>query len=118
MRYFDHAYLSAKFAHCFRALGQAKQAERFAVRSLHMDGAYVRGKAFNLSLLASAYAQQGEYERACVVGGEALALTARLKSARAVRYLRDLRSELSPHRDRSAVRQFALRVDATLTGRR
>ena len=32
--YFDEAYLSAKFGHCFAALGQASHAERFDVRGV------------------------------------------------------------------------------------
>jgi transcriptional regulator with XRE-family HTH domain len=112
--YFDEAYLSAKFGHCFRALGQAKQAERYAARSLHMDNSYVRGRAFNLALLATAYAQQNEPDRAATVAREALTLTAQLKSARAAAYLRDLQRRLAPHRTRPAVRQFLTAVDATL----
>jgi hypothetical protein len=56
--YFDEAYLSAKFGRCFHALGQSTHAERFAARSLQMDNRYVRGKAFNLALLASVYARR------------------------------------------------------------
>jgi transcriptional regulator with XRE-family HTH domain len=67
--YFDTAYMSAKFGHCFRELGQAKHAEHFAVQSLRMDSRYVRGRTFNLLLLATAYAQQDDCERACSVGG-------------------------------------------------
>ncbi|MGH3730608.1 MAG: hypothetical protein ACRDTU_17920, partial [Micromonosporaceae bacterium] len=44
--YFDEAYLSAKFGHCFKALDDHTQAEQFARRSLIMDGSYVRGRAF------------------------------------------------------------------------
>lgn len=44
--YFDDAYLSAKFGHCFHALGQPVQAARFAERSLDMDPSYVRGRSF------------------------------------------------------------------------
>jgi hypothetical protein len=51
-------------------------------------GRYVRGHAFNLSLLASALAAQGEPDQACLVGLEALSLTTRLTSARSVRYVR------------------------------
>jgi transcriptional regulator with XRE-family HTH domain len=116
--YFDEAYLSAKFGHCFHALGKPVQAERFAARSLHMDERYVRGKAFNLALLASVQVQRNEPERACAVGAEALALTAQLRSSRAARYVRDLQSQLGPHRARPAVRQFISRVDATLGTRR
>jgi hypothetical protein len=116
--YFDEAYLSAKFGHCFRALGDNTHAERFAARSLDMDKRYVRGRAFNLALLASVHAQQGEPDRACAVGGEALTLTTQLRSARALRYVRDLQHQLSPHRSRPSVRQFSARVDAALGRRR
>ncbi|MEU5907509.1 helix-turn-helix domain-containing protein [Micromonospora sp. NPDC047467] len=116
--YFDEAYLSAKFGHCFKALGKPVQAERFAARSLRMDEQYVRGKAFNLALLASAQAHQGDPERACVVGAQALVLTSRLQSARAARYVRDLQIELAPHRRQPAVQQFIRRVDTVLGSRR
>ncbi|MCI4065118.1 helix-turn-helix domain-containing protein [Micromonospora sp. R77] len=112
--YFDEAYLSAKFAHCFHALGKALPAERFARRSLDMDERYIRGKAFNLALLASVQVQRGEPERGCAIGAEALTLTAQLRSTRAVRYVRDLQAELAPHRKRPVVRQFIARVDAAL----
>ncbi|TDC84562.1 hypothetical protein E1193_05390 [Micromonospora sp. KC606] len=41
-----------------------------------------------------------------------------LRSARAVRYLRDLQTQLAPHRRLPAVRHFTGRVDATLGPRR
>ena len=116
--YFDEAYLSAKFGHCFHALGQHRRAERFAARSLKMDERYVRGKAFNLALLASIHARHGEPERASAIGAEALTLTTQLRSTRAVRYLRDLQTGLAPHRRKPAVRQFITRVDAALGQRR
>ncbi|MFG1678457.1 helix-turn-helix domain-containing protein [Micromonospora sp. NPDC049282] len=118
LSYFDEAYLSAKFGHCFHALGRDTHAERFAVRSLRMDNRYVRGRAFNLALLASIHAQQGETDRACAIGAEALTLTKQLRSARAVRYLRDLQTHLAPHRRLPTVRHFTGRIDATLGPRR
>ncbi|MFJ6199796.1 helix-turn-helix domain-containing protein [Micromonospora sp. NPDC092111] len=116
--YFDEAYLSAKFGHCFAALGKPVPAERFATRSLRMDDRYVRGKAFNLALLATVQVQRGEPERACAIGAEALTLTTQLRSARATRYLRDLQDQLGPHRRRPTVRHFITRADATLGNRR
>ncbi|MFG1653809.1 helix-turn-helix domain-containing protein [Micromonospora sp. NPDC049275] len=116
--YFDEAYLSAKFGHCFHALGHYQQAERFTVRSLRMDERYIRGKAFNLTLLASIYAHHGEPDRASAIGAKALTLTSQLRSARAVRYLRDLQTDLTAHRRRPAVRHFINRVDVTLGQRR
>jgi hypothetical protein len=54
--YFDEAYLAAKFGHCFAAFGRGGEAVRFAARSLNMDSRYVRGRQFNLALLATARA--------------------------------------------------------------
>ncbi|MBQ1023484.1 helix-turn-helix domain-containing protein [Micromonospora sp. C95] len=116
--YFDEAYLSAKFGHCFTALGQHRHAERFAARSLRMDELYVRGKAFNLALLATIQARHSEPDRASAIGGQALTLTTQLKSARAVRYVRDLQSDLMAHRRRPAVRNLITRIDAALGQRR
>jgi tetratricopeptide (TPR) repeat protein len=98
--------MSAKFGHCFRALGQPKQAEVFAKRSLDMDPAYVRGRAFNLSLLATSYAQQGEVEQACTVGRQAVSLARDLKSKRAVRYISDVADGLANVADRADVQLF------------
>ena len=98
LAYFDEAYLAARMAQCFRDLGEAGHAARYARRSLDMDGRYVRGRAFNLSLLATAHVAQGEPEQACIVGRQALDLTVRLHSARSVRYVRDLARRLKPAR--------------------
>ena len=110
LAYFDEAYLAARMAQCFRDLGEAGHAARYARRSLDMDGRYVRGRAFNLSLLATAHAAQGEPERACSVGRQALDLTVRLTSARSVRYVRDLMRRLRPRADVPAVREFTAEV--------
>jgi transcriptional regulator with XRE-family HTH domain len=109
--YFDEAYLSAKFGHCFRALGRGQDAERFAGRSLNMAPGYVRGRAFNLCLLATAHAQQAHVEQACAIGHQAAQLTTALESRRAVKYLTDLRAELVPYADRPEVRELASEID-------
>ena len=96
-------------AQCFRDLGEAGDAARYARRSLDMDGRYIRGRAFNLSLLATAHAAQGEPEQACAAGRQALDLTVRSISARSVRYLRDLVQRLRPRADVAAVREFTTR---------
>ncbi len=106
LAYFDEAYLAARMAQCFRDLGEAGHAARYARRSLDMDGRYVRGRAFNLSLLATAYAAQDEPEQACNVGRQALDLTVRLSSARSVRYVRDLVRRLRPRADIPVVGDF------------
>lgn len=110
LAYFDEAYLAARMAQCFRDLGEAGHAARFARRSLDMDDRYVRGRAFNLSLLAAAYAAQDEPERACGAGRQALDLTVRLTSARSIRYVRDVAHRLGRRADVPAVRDFTAEV--------
>lgn len=115
LAYFDGAYLSAKIAHCFRALGSDAQTARYAEQSLRMADGYVRGKAFNLLLLASAHAP-AEPDRAADVGGRALDLVEGLESRRAVSYLRDLRRRLRPHADVPEVAVFEERAAALTAG--
>jgi hypothetical protein len=110
LAYFDEAYLAARMAQCFRDLGEADHSARYARRSLDMDGRYVRGRAFNLSLLAAAHAAQGEPEQASAVGRQALDLTVRLTSARSVRYVRDLTHRLRPRAEVPSVRDFIAEV--------
>ncbi|MFI6479680.1 hypothetical protein ACIBH1_17235 [Nonomuraea sp. NPDC050663] len=102
--YFDSAYLSAKFSHCFRDLGEGVNAVRFARRSLDMDGRYVRGRMFNLSLLAGGLLQCGEIEEACTAAAEAFSVAGELQSARSRSYAADLRRRLQPYRNVASVR--------------
>lgn len=110
LAYFDEAYLAARMAQCFRDLGEASHAARYARRSLDMDGRYVRGRAFNLALLATACAAQDEPDRACAAGRQALDLTVRLTSARSVGYVRDLLRRLRPRAGVPVVRDFMAEV--------
>jgi transcriptional regulator with XRE-family HTH domain len=107
IRYFDEAYLAAKFGHCFTALDRGDLAARFAERSLAMDSRYVRGRQFNLALLATARVQAGEVEEAARVGVDAVAAAEGMESARAVDYIADLANRLAPHAGLPAVNDFA-----------
>jgi hypothetical protein len=75
-----------------------------------MDGRFVRGKVFNLSLLATALAEQGDIEQACLIGGRAVDLAAGIRSARSLRYVRDLQRALRPAADTPVVRELTARV--------
>src|SRR6516225_4917578 len=91
LQYFDEAYMAAKFGHCFRELGQGDKAEYFARRSLNMVDGYVRGRTFNVVLLANAQLQQQDLDAACATGNQAIDLGSGLQSARTIKYIRDLR---------------------------
>ena len=114
LSYFDEAYFAAKIAHCFHALGQGRQTEKFALRSLDMNPRYIRGKAFNTALLAFGYALQGQLDQACAHGREAIDLTGNLDSARATTYIRRLLAELAPHGQEEQVRSLRSYAEATL----
>jgi hypothetical protein len=110
LSYFDEAYMAAKFGHCFKELGDGPQAENFAKRSLDMVDGYTRGRTFNVLLLANAQLQQRDLDAACVTGNQALDLAAELRSARTIRYTRDLRRRMSAFGEQPNVREFQARA--------
>jgi hypothetical protein len=114
LSYFDEAYMAAKFGHCFRELGQGDKAEYFARRSLDMVDGYVRGRTFNVVLLANAQLQQQDLDAACDTGNQALDLGAGLQSARTIKYIRDLRRRMSKFNKEPAVSDFQERAHELL----
>ncbi|MGV9408958.1 hypothetical protein ACWDOP_03500 [Nocardia sp. NPDC003693] len=109
LAYFDRSYMSAKTAHCFRELGDNARTARLAEQSLTMSRGYQRGRAFNLSLLASALASS-EPREAVRVGREALEIALDLASRRSWSYLRDLRYRLRPFEALAEVSEFRQQV--------
>ena len=106
--------MAAKFGHCFRELGQGDKAELFARRSLDMVDGYIRGKVFNVVLLANAHLQQQNLDETCDVGHQALDLSLGLQSARTVKYIRDLRRRMSKFSNVPAVSEFQSRAHELL----
>jgi len=106
LAYLGEAYLAARFAHCFRDLGDVARAERFVLRSLDMDAGFARCRAFNTVLLATVRVQQHEIEEACAVGVEAVRLASQLRSRRAWHYVRELDGRLASHSSAPPVRAF------------
>lgn len=104
INYFDEAELAAEFGHCFRDLGQARQATSYAEQSL--SGTNVRSDFFATMVLADSFLGQDEPEQACAIAIRALNLGAQLKSARCVSYLGEFRTRLDTHADHPAVRDF------------
>ncbi|WP_245633818.1 helix-turn-helix domain-containing protein [Amycolatopsis jejuensis] len=98
LSYFDAPYMAAKFAHAFRDLGMAPDAERFARRSLDMSDGYDRGKLFNTALLASALADQRRVDEACASAKAAVRMAGSVRSVRATAYLGDVARRLAPYR--------------------
>ncbi|MDV6012113.1 helix-turn-helix transcriptional regulator [Haloechinothrix sp. LS1_15] len=104
--YLDSAYLSAKFGHALKDLGEPAQAERFARQSLHMSDGYDRGRMFNTALLASVLADQGNIDEAVPAATEALQLASNVRSVRSKRYLSDVAQRLQPYKSSTHVQQL------------
>lgn len=113
LTYFDSAYLSAKFAHTFRDLGQPRDAEGFARRSLEMSEGYERGRLFNTALLASVLADLGQVDEACALGTEATRMASEVRSVRSMAYLADVAHRLGRfQQNREVVGLYEQMVDA------
>jgi hypothetical protein len=95
LRYFDGAYLSAKFAHALRDVGQPTDAERFARNSLQMTDGYERGKLFNTALLATILIDAGQLDEAVAIARSAVKMAGQVRSSRARGYLQDIAIRLS-----------------------
>jgi hypothetical protein len=80
---FDEGGLAGHLARSFRDLDRPREAERFAVRSIQLcRPTHLRTRVQRYAILASTHAQQGDLERACAVGRQALATVGRLRSRR------------------------------------
>ncbi|MFD6107752.1 hypothetical protein ACFWFQ_34390 [Nocardia salmonicida] len=76
-----------------------------------MSEGYLRGRAFNLCLLASSLAADDPRE-AVDIGDQALELAGEVESKRTGAYLRDVRARLAPHDTIPEVAEFRQRVRA------
>ncbi|PXY34209.1 regulator [Prauserella coralliicola] len=94
--YFNEAELAAELGHCNRDLGRAVDATTYATQSLGpTESGYVRSDFFATMVLADAYLDQGEAERACQVALDALRIGEQLKSARCHAYVGEFRERLA-----------------------
>lgn len=105
--YFDDAELAAEFGHCNRDLGRAVDASTYATQSLgEANGEYLRSDFFATMVLADAFLDQGEAERACDVALRALGIGEQLKSARCGVYVAEFRQRLDKLGDCAVARDF------------
>jgi transcriptional regulator with XRE-family HTH domain len=106
--YFNEAEFSAEAAHCFRDLGQPRQALTHAIAAMpSKDGRYARSDFFVTMVRAHALADQDEPAHACTVAFDALSIGEALTSARCVTYVREFRKRLTRFGDCPDVRHFA-----------
>ncbi|MDQ2708898.1 MAG: helix-turn-helix domain-containing protein [Actinomycetota bacterium] len=106
LRYFDEAYLSAKFGHALRDLRRPSEAERFARASLQMTEGYERGRLFNTALLAGVLADQGKVEESVQHATLAVQMSGTMRSGRTTMYLTDVYNRLLPYKDKESVQSL------------
>ena len=82
-----------------------------------MNESYVRGRAFNLALLGTALAQEGDSEQAIAIGLRATELAVQLQSNRSVRYILNLQRRLQPIAPSASARQFTEQAAALARAR-
>lgn len=105
--YFNESELAAELGHCNRDLGRPVDASVYASQSLGpTPSGYVRSDFFATMVLADAYLDQGEAEKACEVALEALQIGEQLKSARCGAYVDEFRGRLSRIGKSRAVTDF------------
>ncbi len=110
LAYFDEAYLAARMAQCFRDLGEAGHAARYARRSWTWTAATSAAGPSTSPCSPPPTPPKANPSKRAAVGRQALDLTVRLTSARSVRYVRDLVRVLRPQADVPAVRDFTAEV--------
>jgi hypothetical protein len=105
--YFDQHYIADAAAACHRDLDQPRQAAEQASAALAGFGPdKTRRRVLNLFTLASARVQGGEVEAGCAAATEAVKLSGRARSARAVEALHDFDRRLDPYAAVAATREF------------
>lgn len=112
LTYFDEAYLSAKFGHALKDLGDASQAECFARRSLNMSQGYERGRLFNTALLATTLAMQSKVDEAVSHGRLAVQMAGGMQSARTTTYLSEVAEHLQPFKTEAPVQTLYRQMTA------
>lgn len=90
--YVDANEIASEWAHCFRDLGDAENAERFVNQAI--EGVAPRTQAFMRMVSAQATLRSGNLDEALATAHQAVDLVGPLNSARYQRYLVDFHADL------------------------
>jgi tetratricopeptide (TPR) repeat protein len=109
----DEGSLNEQIGICLTSLGDYQSACNHLELSLRVEqNGQVREGVVRQTYLATAYTRQGEPERACEIGMQAIdALSSQVDSPRLAARIQRLREDLSPYRRVDAVQEFMERVD-------
>jgi tetratricopeptide (TPR) repeat protein len=105
--FFDRNYLAGERGVALARLGQPDAAQDVLAPALaSLDPSVVKTRPRLLTALGTAHVQQGDVDRACKLGVEALGLAARQEVQPNLQDVRKLRLDLEPWRDSQAVKDF------------
>ncbi|MBB1245755.1 sporulation protein [Streptomyces durbertensis] len=117
LAYMDEAELAGEFCHCFRDLGQGREAVRFAERAVELtDPKYARTLGLCRIVLAQSQLLNGELEVAVATAGVAVRDGDALQSSRFQRYVTDFQRSVARHEGEPAVRRFNEQVREAVAG--
>lgn len=107
LAYMDESELVGEFCHCFRDLGQGREAVRFAERAVALtDPKYARTLGFCRMVLAQSHLLNDDLEAAIHAAALAVENGEALQSSRFQRYVTDFQREVSRHGGNPDVRAF------------
>lgn len=107
LAFFDPDRLAGERGVALARLGQPEAAQEVLGPALaSLDPSVVKTRPRLLSALGTAHVQQGDVDRACELGVEALGIAAQQEVQSNLQDVRKLRLELEPWRDSQAVKNF------------
>jgi tetratricopeptide (TPR) repeat protein len=105
--FFDRNYLAGERGVALARLGQPDAAQEVLAPALaSLDPSVVKTRPRLLAALATAHVQQGDVDRACELGAEALGIAAQQEVQPNLQDVRKLRLDLEPWRDSQAVKDL------------
>jgi tetratricopeptide (TPR) repeat protein len=105
--FFDRNYLAGERGVALARLGQPDAAQGVLAPALaSLDPSVVKTRPRLLNALATAHVQQGDVDRACELGTEALGMAVQQEVQPNLQDVRKLRLDLEPWRDSQAVKDF------------
>ncbi|MEV5238486.1 hypothetical protein AB0K89_05090 [Streptomyces cinnamoneus] len=113
--FYHHARLSAGAAEVFRDLKNPQAALAWNQQAVAMQpGVFTRSGGMRLAIVGTAYLQARDLDRGLELGNRSVDILARVKSTRALDYVREFNAALAPWRRVPAVREFIHRTRTEL----
>jgi len=109
--FYNHARLSADAAEVFRDLKNPKAALGWNRQAAAMQpGVFTRSVGMRLAIVGTAHLQAKDLDHGLQLGNQAVDILARVQSTRALDYVREFNTALTPWRREPAVREFLHRT--------